>query len=210
MPNEYEKQWTAFLLEQGVDVVIGGNPHVLQPYGRIFDDSGNSMLVYYSLGNFVTGQESLNKLLGGMASFTVQKTVKDGVENVEILTPELTPVVMHYDTANGEFGPYLLDDYTETLASSHSVRDIIGEEFSLSNLKNKFDEIMSMNVKPSTGTNLLNVKFDWDGNMVDKSSGDIVEDTESIQAWQYYEQLNSGESDQTDSSEDSGEGDYSE
>ena len=216
MPNEYEKQWTAFLLEQGVDVVIGGNPHVLQPYGRIFDDSGNSMLVYYSLGNFVTGQESLNKLLGGMASFTIQKTVKDGVENVEILTPELTPVVMHYDTANGEFGPYLLDDYTETLASSHSVRDIIGEEFSLSNLKNKFDEIMSMNVKPSTGTNLLNVKFDWDGNMVDKASGDIVEDTESIQAWQYYEQLNSGESDQTDSSEDSGsyedsgEGDYSE
>ncbi len=67
-----------------------------------------------------------------------------------------------------------------------------------------------MNVKPSTGTNLLNVKFDWDGNMFYKATGDIVEDTESIQAWQYYEQLNSGESDQTDSSEDSGEGDYSE
>lgn len=197
MPNEYEKQWAAFLLEQGVDVVLGTNPHVLQPYGRIFDDAGNSMLIYYSLGNFVTGQESLNKLLGGMATFTIQKTVLDGVESIEILDPQLKPLVMHYDTSNGEFGPYLLDKYTEELASKHSVRDIIGDEFTLSNLKDKFDEIMSMNVKPSTGTNLLNVKFDWDGNMIDKTSNEIVEDTESIQAWEYYSQMGDGNADGT-------------
>ena len=38
MPNEYEKQWAAFLMEQGVDVIIGGHPHVLQPYGRLSED----------------------------------------------------------------------------------------------------------------------------------------------------------------------------
>lgn len=209
MPNEYEKQWAAFLLEQGVDVVLGTNPHVLQPYGRVFDDFGNSMLIYYSLGNFVTGQESLNKLLGGMATFTIQKTVQDGITSVEILTPELTPLVMHYDTANGEFGPYLLDTYTESLASSHSVREILGEEFTLSNLKSKFDEIMSMNVKPSTGTNLLNVKFDWDRNMIDKTSNAIVEDTESIQAWEYYSQINPGDSGASDNSGSYDNSDYS-
>ena len=33
MPTEYEKEWANFLMEQGVDVVIGTNPNVLQPYG---------------------------------------------------------------------------------------------------------------------------------------------------------------------------------
>ena len=92
-------------------------------------------------------------------------------------------MVMHYNHDNGEYGPYMLDDYTEELASSHSVRNVIGDEFTLDNLKAKFKEIMSMNVKPSTNTNLLNVKFDWEGNMIDKTTGNVVEDTESIHSW---------------------------
>ncbi|MFQ7552841.1 MAG: hypothetical protein ACLRMZ_24335 [Blautia marasmi] len=36
-------------MEQGVDVVIGTNPNVLQPYGYLTDDSGHNMLIYYSL-----------------------------------------------------------------------------------------------------------------------------------------------------------------
>ena len=79
---------------------------------------------------------------------------------------------------SGEYGPYMLDDYKEELASSQSVRNVIGDEFTLDNLKAKFKEIMSMNVKPSTNTNLLNVKFDWEGNMIDKTTGNVVEDTE--------------------------------
>lgn len=67
MPTEYEKEWAAFLMQQGVDVVIGGHPHVLQPYGRMSDDQGNEMLIFYSLGNFVSTQEGLSNLLGGMA-----------------------------------------------------------------------------------------------------------------------------------------------
>ena len=34
----------------------------------------------------------------------------------------------------------MLDDYTEELASSHSVRNVIGDEFTLDNLKAKFKE----------------------------------------------------------------------
>lgn len=205
MPNEYEKQWAAFLMEQGVDVVIGGHPHVLQPYGRMSDDKGNSMLIYYSLGNFVSTQQELNELLGGMAKFTIQKTVLNGETTVEILTPEVKPLVMHYNHDSGDYAVYMLEDYTEELASSHSIRDLIGEEFTLANLQSKFAEIMNMNVKPSTNTNLLNVKFDWEGNMIDKTTGDIVEDTNSIHSWEYYEQLNSTDettSEDTSSSED--------
>ena len=209
MPNEYEKQWAAFLMEQGVDVIIGGHPHVLQPYGRLSDDQGHSTLVFYSLGNFVSTQQELPELLEGMASFTIQKTTLNGKSTIEILSPEVKPMVMHYNHDAGEYGPYMLSDYTEELASQHSVRNVIGDEFTLANLQAKFKEIMSMNVKPSTNTNLLNVKFDWQGNMIDKTTGNVVEDTESIHSWEYLN--SSGDtSDSSDTEDSSDTGDSSE
>ena len=188
MPTEYEKEWANFLMEQGVDVVLGTNPNVLQPYGYLSDDSGHNMLIYYSLGNFVTGQETLKQLLGGMASFTIQKTVEGDQTSITIQDATLTPLVMHYNYDDQEYAPYKLSEYTDALASAHSVRDIIGEEFSLENLQTKYDEIMSMKVTPSTKTTLLNVTFDSDGNMQD-SNGNYVEDTDSITSAYYYQTL---------------------
>ena len=185
MPNEYEKQWAAYLMEQGVNVIIGGHPHVLQPYGRLTDDKGNETVVFYSLGNFVSTQQKLEELLGGMAKFTIQKTVQNGKTSIQILTPTVEPLVMHYNSEAGEFGPYMLSDYTEELASQHGVQKYIGNVFTLDNLKKKFNEIMSMNVTPSTGTDLLDVTINTDLNMVD-ASGNVVEDTNSITAEQYY------------------------
>ena len=218
MPTEYEKEWANFLMEQGVDVVIGTNPNVLQPYGYLTDDSGHNMLIYYSLGNFVTGQETLKQLLGGMASFTIQKTVEGDQTSIQIQDATLTPLVMHYSYDTLEYAPYKLDDYTDALAAAHSVRQSIGDEFSLENLQTKYDEIMSMNVTPSTKTDLLDVTFDSDGNMLD-SNGNYVEDNDSITSSWYYQTLatqsssssdgsgsgNSG-SDGSDSSDDSSEG----
>ncbi|MDD5805431.1 CapA family protein [Blautia sp. HCP3S3_H10_1] len=190
MPTEYEKEWANFLMEQGVDVVLGTNPNVLQPYGYLTDDSGHNMLIYYSLGNFVTGQETLKQLLGGMAAFTIQKTVEGDQTTVQVQNASMTPLVMHYSYDNQEYAPYKLSDYTDALASVHSVRDSIGDEFSLENLQTKYDEIMSMNVMPSTKTDLMDVTFDSDGNMMD-SNGNYVEDNDSITSSWYYQNLDS-------------------
>ena len=66
-----------------------------------------------------------------------------------------------------------------------------------------------MNVKPSTNTNLLNVKFDWQGNMIDKTTGNVVEDTESIHSWEYLS--SSGDTSDSSGTEDSSDtGDSSE
>ncbi|MDO4308038.1 MAG: CapA family protein, partial [Eubacteriales bacterium] len=204
MPTEYEKQWANFLMQQGVDVVIGGHPHVLQPYGRMSDDQGNEMVIFYSLGNFVSGQQELNELLGGMAQFTIEKTVLNGNTSVRILTPSVKPLVMHYNRGAGEYGVYMLENYTEDLASQHSVKELIGEEFTLANLKTQFDIIMKMNVTPSTNTSLLDVTYDYDGNMID-TNGNVVEDTWSISSYQYYEGLGTDidSSSSADSSDDS-------
>lgn len=210
MPTEYEKEWAVFLMEQGVDVVIGGHPHILQPYGWLSDDNGNEMLIFYSVGNFVSTQESLTGLLGGMAGFTIQKSTLKGESTVQILDPEVKPLVMHYNHDTGEYGPYMLEDYSEELASQHSVREIIGDEFTLANLQAKFKEIMSMNVEPSTNTDLLDVSFDYEMNMYD-SSGNIVEDVWSVTADQYLqEQTENSQGDAGGEESSDGSGDSSE
>ena len=188
MPSEYEKQWATFLMQQGVDVVIGGHHHVLQPYGRMGDDQGHNMVIFYSLGNFVSAQQQLPELLGGMGCFTIEKTVLDGETTVRIMDPEVKPLVMHYDTENNEYGVYMLEDYTNELAAKHSVRNYIGDIFTVENLQRKFDEIMSMKVTPSTNTYMLQVTFDWDGSMTDPD-GNYVEDVDSITELQYYGEL---------------------
>ena len=170
MPNEYEKQWASFLMDQGVDVLIGSHPHVLQPYGvmtGLEDETG--MTVFYSLGNFVSSSDNWIERLGGLASFTVTKTVSEEEGTVvEISDPTVKPIVMHTDNENGDYGPYLLEDYSRKLAENCSIRNSVGELFSLTNLYRKFEEIMSINVTPSTDTSLLNGRFNYDGSLLDK------------------------------------------
>lgn len=190
-PNEYQKQWATFLMQQGVDVVIGGHPHVLQPYGRLSDDQGNEMVIFYSLGNFVSTQQNFLELLGGMAKFTLEKTVLNGETSIRVLTPTVKPLVMHYNRDANEYGPYMLEDYNNSLAEQHSARNEFPEEFTVENLQKTFNDIMSTNVTPSTGTDLLNVSFDAYGNMVDKTTGNVVDSNG-------YD--NSSEDDQDDSS----------
>ena len=186
MPNEYEKQWAAFLMQQGVDVCIGGHPHTLQPYGYLSDDAGNEMLIFYSLGNFMSGQKQFVELLEGMASFSIEKVKKpDGTITVEITDPVIRPMVMHYNTDRTEFHVYFLEDYTDELAAEHGARAELGEIFNVKNLKKKFKEIMSVNVKPSTGTKLLNVTQLWDGTLLDPL-GNVVLNNDNELEYQYY------------------------
>ena len=207
MPTEYEKEWATFLMQQGVDVVIGGHPHILQPYGRMSDKEGHSMLIFYSLGNFVSTQESFDALLEGMGCFTIQKTVQDGKTSIEIKDAEVKPMVMHYNKEAGVFSPYMLSDYTEELAAQHELRTVLGDDsFTLANLQARFKEIMSLNVKPSTNTDLLDVTFNSDGDMVD-SNGEYVDDIWSVSASDAQSDSSDGSSD--DSSDSSDDSDYS-
>ena len=78
-PDEMQKEWTQVFLESGVDIVVGTHPHVLQPYEMLCDDSGHKMLVYYSIGNYISAQKEKECIKGGMAQFTISLT-QDGYE----------------------------------------------------------------------------------------------------------------------------------
>lgn len=73
LPNDEQKELASFLADEGVDVVIGHHPHVLQPMEWVEGEEGNETLVYYSLGNFYSGQNYKHTDTGGIATFQVKK-----------------------------------------------------------------------------------------------------------------------------------------
>lgn len=136
-PEERLKNRVQFLAEQGADVIICSHPHVLKGYELIEKPDGKETLVYYSLGNFVSAQSSLENLLGGMADFTLKK---DGDE-VTIDSYSMLPLVMHYNADYTECSVYKLSDYTDELAQEHGIHEEDPEaEFSMAALEEAADQ----------------------------------------------------------------------
>ena len=120
--TNYETTITNVFLDLGVDIVIGTHPHVISPVKWVKNKkTGKKMLVYYSLGNYVSFQDtSTPKMLEGMATFTLKK--ENG--KVKILNPKLVPMVNYITRREGEerrfnISAYLLKDYTEEMAKQH-------------------------------------------------------------------------------------------
>ena len=76
-PDSMQKKWTEIFVRNGVDLVIGTHPHVIEPVEWVTDETtGNQTLVYYSLGNYVnwtssSGDGIANRMVGGMAEVTI-------------------------------------------------------------------------------------------------------------------------------------------
>ena len=86
--NEIAKK----LNELGVDIILGGHPHVIQPYEIICNESGHSTFVIYSQGNSLSNQSEheigvAESEDGIMIKFTLEK--KDG--NVSLKEYKIIP-----------------------------------------------------------------------------------------------------------------------
>ncbi|MFC0274063.1 CapA family protein [Metabacillus herbersteinensis] len=93
-PNEQQKELAQFLADEGVHLVIGHHPHVLQPMEWRKGKNGNETFVIYSLGNFLSAQEKDYKDIGGI--FNLQITKKLDGEKTEILLhdPSFSPTIV--------------------------------------------------------------------------------------------------------------------
>lgn len=70
IPNRSQKEIATLCLENGATLVIGSHPHVLQPMDW---DKAQNTLVAYSLGNFVSGQQSRYRDGGAMLWVELEK-----------------------------------------------------------------------------------------------------------------------------------------
>jgi poly-gamma-glutamate synthesis protein (capsule biosynthesis protein) len=118
-PTKSQKELTQMFYDLGVDLVIGTHPHVLEPVEWIGTDQDHEMLVYYSLGNFMSYQKEAPRMLGGMATITITKDLS----GTYISDSDITPIITHYEHGPADFnyGIYKLSQYNETYAKLHGV-----------------------------------------------------------------------------------------
>ncbi len=121
-PNNEQKAFAKNLADNGVDVIIGHHPHVIQPVEWIEGINGNQTLCVYSLGNFAAEQAYDYNMVGGMISFDLVKKTFGENTAVSVQSPVFTPTVFHYNANFRENRVYLMKDYTPDLANKHGVK----------------------------------------------------------------------------------------
>ncbi|MDQ0859553.1 CapA family protein [Bacillus sp. V2I10] len=94
LPNEEQQELAKFLADQGVDLVIGHHPHVLQPMEWVEGQNGKKTFVIYSLGNFLSGQVGEYKEIGGIFSIKITKELSKGTKKMELTEPGFVPTIV--------------------------------------------------------------------------------------------------------------------
>lgn len=117
--TQNQRDWAAFFMECGVDLVIGTHPHVIEPVEMLYDEDGNEMLVYYSLGNYVNataGEDSDigTRMLGAMATVTISRN-----EEGEVYIKEYgaEPLVTYFSADRKTVLVYPMDAFTDDMAA---------------------------------------------------------------------------------------------
>ena len=98
MPNDYQKDAAKFLSDNGVDIIVGTHPHIIEPIDYI-----NNTLVIYSLGNFASAHEVVNmdNRVGLMTSLEIEKDLKTNKITIKNLENEL--LYMYYTNEYKDF-----------------------------------------------------------------------------------------------------------
>lgn len=73
LPNNAQRKLAEWMLKKGVNHIIGGHPHVVQPFEVREGDNGDKHLVAYSLGNYVSNMSKLHTDGGAMVTMTLTK-----------------------------------------------------------------------------------------------------------------------------------------
>ena len=71
-PTDDQYNMALILADAGADVVIGTHPHVVQKVQWVTGANGHRTLVFYSLGNYISLQDTAAKMLGGMAKLRLK------------------------------------------------------------------------------------------------------------------------------------------
>lgn len=140
--NEYQSRMAQKMCDLGVDVIIGGHPHVVEPVEVIKSEiSGKRTVCLYSLGNFISNQRShLMNLSTGNTEDGVIFTVnfeKYGDGHVVVKSVEAIPTWV--DLTNGSYRIIPLDKNTDDWKSSFNLND-----YTLDSAKKSYDRTMSL------------------------------------------------------------------
>ncbi|WP_052447381.1 CapA family protein [Clostridium polynesiense] len=117
-PNDHQKRIANKLADMGVDVIIGGHPHVLQPMEYIDSKVSNKKtLVLYSLGNFLSNQrrEIINNKYPEDGIIVNIDFKKQGASGVELESVSYIPTWVCRQPIKGEKYSYKIIPLNEVV-----------------------------------------------------------------------------------------------
>lgn len=142
--NTTQEDLADFLFKNGVDIILGSHPHVLEPMEKrtitLEDGTTKDGFVIYSLGNFVSGQIYANTK--STVILDIQIT-KDSENKISIDSVNYTPVYLYDRGAN---------------AKSRSRYTLIDIEKSISDYENGNDGSISKSLYNTLKEELMNIK----------------------------------------------------
>lgn len=138
-PSADQRNLAKKMAQWGANVIIGHHPHVLQPVEWIENSDGTRTLVAYSLGNFISQQNTAARVIGGMLHYSVSKDFSTGKVTVSDVSFET--IVTHYVSGTHDVQIYPLSEYTDALAKKQASR-IKQADFSVAYIENFVKEVI--------------------------------------------------------------------
>lgn len=131
--NNLQKTQAQFLADQGVNLVLGHGPHVLQPVQELAGSDGSKTVVWYSLGNFLNTQIPAETQFNGLGIIDIDIATK------KISTMRYLPIYMHYEWtgeqaqaeqlgARNNLHLYLLEQATDQQIAKHQLSTTINAQ----------------------------------------------------------------------------------
>ena len=93
-PNDSQKELANIISQAGADIIFGHHPHVIQPYELITSNSGHKTHVFYSLGNFFSGQKEEYTNIGGIAKVEILVKKINGEKLYTTAQPSFIPTAV--------------------------------------------------------------------------------------------------------------------
>ncbi len=109
-PSPEQEEMAEYLSSLGVDIIIGHHPHVIEPIKII-----NNTVVIYSLGNFISAQDTVSKLTGMMASVNIKKKVTNDQTTISYSDIEASLIYTYYDRKVSHFKIIPYSNLTNTI-----------------------------------------------------------------------------------------------
>lgn len=144
-PNEEQERLAQYLSDLGADVIIGTHPHVIQPMDYVEGKDGNTTLVMYSLGNFLSAQDVNYRMLGGMATWNIEyNKTKDSIAFKDV---KFLPTITQIEGQYSFYRTYALKDWNDELANRHTLKTVEGQEVSRQYFVDLVNEVMNDKVE---------------------------------------------------------------
>ncbi len=142
--NSEQKELADFLFQNGVDIILGNHPHVLEPMEKrtitLEDGTEKEVFVVYALGNFTADQRAEITRDSAILNLTITKNSNG---KISIDKANYVPIYM-YKNASVKTHKFKILDIESSISKYESGDTSFLSSSSYANLKNQLEKIKSI------------------------------------------------------------------